>query len=154
MRTFLRRLRGVTVTALLWAFVWAFIGALLIAFEVIRHGGNPTGPIGLAFLAATTSFGILGAFSGSVFAVVLALLERRRTLEDLSMRRVAAWGAIGGMALPILGVVTFLSRFSAIPLEDLVPVVVLGAVMAVLGAACSTATVALARRPVPTLDPV
>jgi hypothetical protein len=41
--------------------------------------------------------------SGAVFAVTLSVAERRKgSLDALSLRRVAGWGAIGGMALPML----------------------------------------------------
>ena len=37
-----------------------------------------------------------GFIVGAAFAAILSMTERHRKLEDLSLRRIALWGAIGG----------------------------------------------------------
>lgn len=87
MRGFLRRLRGIIGTGLVWAvgFVAAFSGILALK-------GFPSEYI-LGLIPAGAS---LGFACGSVFAGVLIVTERRRKVEELSLWRVALWGAIGG----------------------------------------------------------
>jgi hypothetical protein len=100
-----------------------------------------------SFVAAWTAWGVI---SGALFAVVLALTERRRTVETLSAARTALSGAIGAVSLPLLltgidlvrtppGLLGYSWRF---PLLILVG-------SAAAGAACATATLRLARRTAP-----
>lgn len=97
---FARKLRGIAGMAALWS-----IGFVLFWFvlgTVIRLVDPPSidsgeGPLGLAPL-----FAALGAIAGTVFGVVLSFGERKRTLADLKLSRVALWGAIGGAAMPLL----------------------------------------------------
>jgi hypothetical protein len=145
MRTILRRLRGLLGTALLWAMAWGMAGVVLGFIVALADVGNfiLVAPDAMSFVGFV--MGVYGAVGGLVFASVMMLLERRRRLEDLSLRRVAAWGAIGGMGLPA-------AVIAAAPIP-----IALGtfgglAVTGALGAACSAGTLALARRPVSTLD--
>jgi len=55
------------------------------------------------------SAGVMGALTGAVgfvsglgFSLILSLRERRKSLRDLSLPRVALWGALGAAALPLL----------------------------------------------------
>jgi hypothetical protein len=41
----------------------------------------------------------VGFIAGSAFGVLLSVLERHKKLEDLSFRRIALWGGIGGLVL-------------------------------------------------------
>jgi hypothetical protein len=85
MKKFLRRLRGIIGTGLTWALGWAGIfgvaGAIFGAYSVPR----------LALVG-----GFTGLIAGGAFAVILSITERRTTLEDLSLWRVALWGGLGG----------------------------------------------------------
>ena len=136
MKIFLRRLRGVIKTGLTWAVGWA--GSTTV-FSVIL--GTPLSRmVGVAFNGA-----IFGFIAGGTFAVILSIAERRHSLADLSLRRVALWGGIGGIAL-ILG---FAPGFlgSGISLQQMVtsyfiPLVLNG----LLGAGFAAGSVALARR--------
>ena len=47
--------------------------------------------IGIPFFAG------FGFIMGGAFAGILSLTERHRRLQDLSLRRVALWGALGGL---------------------------------------------------------
>lgn len=142
----LRRARGVLVTGVLWAIVWAVFGCVLMGVLRVILGLRPVEPSFTDLLAGALSFfGVSGAVSGAVFAISLAIAERRRRIEDLSMKRVALWGAIGGVTIPAVGtamdILTGLARSALQP--DLI---VIFGIAALLGSFCSTATLALARR--------
>jgi hypothetical protein len=119
MRSLLMRLRGVVGMAVAWAAAWAV--PVLIA-------GAP-----LWILA--------GAISGAGFAVVFSLAERQRRLEDLSLKRMAAWGALG--AVVSAAVATPLLLFATRGALAVVPFL---AAVTVLGAGSAVGTVALAKR--------
>lgn len=143
-----RRLRGIAASSLLWTIVWGFAGAVVYAIAGISwttRAGDPLtlravlqyAPIGALF------FGTYGMLSGAAFAVILALVERRRSLDDLSVRRVAAWGALGGIAILLLNVALILVVERGQVPNDFVPTL-LG--MSLLGAACAAGSLLLARR--------
>lgn len=92
MKGFLRRLRGVVKTGLLWALgsVAFFSGLLALAgrFDVI--------------LVSIPWFAGFGFLVGGAFAGLLILTERHQTLEGLSLRRVALWGGIGGFLATVV----------------------------------------------------
>src|SRR5262245_19822214 len=109
----LRRLRGVLGTALVWAIVWCLAGSAIIAPAVWWYGKtHDEGPasFGEILLAVMMNLSAWGAVSGAVFALLLAIAERRRTVNELSMGRVVGWGPIGGAALPLIAIATTLLR--------------------------------------------
>lgn len=86
---------------------------------------------------------LLGAFSGGTFALLLAAAEKQRSVAQLSQRRLAAWGAIGGVLVPIiasLGVLalTDLHLASNAPAVFLMP--------AILGSSSALGTLWMAQR--------
>jgi hypothetical protein len=84
---------------------------------------------------------IWGFAAGGAFAVVLSIAERRHTLADLSLRRVALWGGIGGGSL-VLATVLILS-LAGIPMTG--ELFAIGLTV-LLGVGFGTGTVALAKR--------
>jgi hypothetical protein len=152
MRTFLRRMRGVVVSSVIWAVIWGLAGTSIVLSHVLRYDPRQSTELWQVFARATLSFAFLGGFSGAVFAVVLAAFERRRTLDELAMGRVALWGALGGMALPLVAVAATVSQIWS--LDILGPMLLLCTMMGGLGAGCATVTLALARRPASAVDPV
>ncbi len=141
-----RRLRGILIAAIIWAIVWLPLGLALLGLRRRSPGDCVYCPADfvIRFLGIWT---LWGALSGAIFAVVLAVAERRRTLAELSFARVAVWGAIGSLALP--GALTIADLMqSAFPSEWRFVLTALG-IAAALGAGCAAATLALARR-VPT----
>ena len=126
MKGFLRRLRGIIGTALTWAvgFV-AFFGLTRIL----------AGDWSVLSASGVTSLAIVGFLMGSVFSGILILIEGRRSLLDLSLKRVALWGAVG--SLMVLGVFTLLSGTIAWDIW-------VGAILATAG--LSSGSVALAQR--------
>jgi hypothetical protein len=130
MKRFLRRIRGVAGTALTWALGWAPLGALFVALTVDRT------PLARYVVFGAINGAIQGFLVGGSFAVVLSVVERHRQLEDLSLGRVAAWGALGGLLLGIPFSLLFgVPLFSADAMLTYV-----------LGATSAAGTVAIARK--------
>jgi len=91
----LRRLRGALGMGAFWAVGGAILGGV---FEVFV---DPTGRIVDLWIPALA----LPAFlSGVVFSGVLAIAGRKRHFRELSLRRFAAWGAVGGAIVGVAGV--------------------------------------------------
>lgn len=136
MKGFLRRLRGIIGTGFTWAVGW---GAAFTGLRALF--GFPYDNL----LEAALNGSILGLAAGGSFAVILSIAERRRTLDQLSLRRVAAWGGVGGMALLLL--LTPVVFASGLPLVELLTLyLTLLALNASLGAGFATGSVALAQR--------
>ena len=100
MRAFLRKCRGILGVAITWGAMWGAVFAL-IAFVVgiIDPDSIDPGetPLRIAGLGA-----VFGAVSGVVFGVLLAVAEGRKTLRDLSLARVALWGAVATAVFPLV----------------------------------------------------
>ena len=88
-----------------------------------------------------------GAIAGGLFGLLFARAERSRTLETVSMRRVALWGFIG-VAIPTALVAFTASALYQMPLT-VVPAGIL--VSGLMGSMMSMATIKVARR-APALD--
>lgn len=132
MKGFLRRLRGIIGTGLTWAFGWA---GVTVALNLI--GGVP-----LQFFGDMAISGLIRGFiAGGAFAVILSVAERRHTLEDLSLRRVAVWGGIGGGFLFLAVMPVLLSM--GFPVRGVLGPLV---VNTLVGAGFASGSVALARR--------
>jgi hypothetical protein len=98
--------RGAVATAITWVSGWSLVGIPWAMSEYIWHWRGGFHQPFKAFLHAdVTSFALLGALSGAVFSVVLALAERRERIETLRWRRIAGWGVVGAVvpALVLLG---------------------------------------------------
>jgi len=136
MKGFLRRLRGIIGTGITWAVGWA--GGYSVVSVVI---GAPLSGLGAVALAGA----IFGFIAGGSFAVILSITERRRAFDQLSLWRVAVWGGLGGMALPLF----FAPRLigAGFPLHLLLTTYLIPlAVSGLMGAGFATGSVALARR--------
>ena len=93
MKKWLRRLRGALGMGLIWAAGWG-VAAVLIGMIV-----DPDGSMDEMWVAIGAYPGFLG---GVVFSAVLAIAARRRGLDELSLSRVAAWGAAAGLLVGVL----------------------------------------------------
>ena len=106
MPLFLRRLRGVVIATLLWAFFWGILGLLLglVLARTPIHVGEPLGRQDLPVLLAIVGV-ILGAGAGLLFAILVLVGERGRTIENLRGSRLALSGALAGaaVAIPVWG---------------------------------------------------
>ena len=94
----LRRLRGAAGIAVTWGSLWAAIGVVLtLAIGVLRPEEIDPGE-GPGKVAAV--LGLVGFLSGLGFAAILYMGEKRRTIRELSLGRVALWGAVSAAAIP------------------------------------------------------
>ena len=132
MRKWLKRIRGALGMGLTWAVAWA--GVFGIASMIGGAGG------GLENLVNNlATFGALGFGGGTVFSVALGIAARRRRFDEMSLPRFAGWGAVGGglLIMPFV-----LIGWAPLTIET---AAVIG-VFALLGAGCSSGSLALARR--------
>jgi len=83
-------------------------------------------------------FGGLGFIAGVTFSGLLVLTEGRRRFDQMSLRRFAAWGAIGGLLLSALFVRGASYGWSQ--------VLAISATFALACAVCASGSLALARR--------
>ena len=100
MKRWLRRIRGAFGTALTWAIAWSGVGATLGLVWPNSSGRGVAASVVDGFIG----WAILGFVSGATFSVVLGIAEGRRRLDEMSLPRFAAWGALGGL---LLGTVLF-----------------------------------------------
>jgi hypothetical protein len=139
-----RRVRGLLVVSMAWSVAWGVLGSAWAAAQLWwtgRHDGSIQ-MSGIVDVLPTLVFlwSFFGGFSGAVFAALLMWLERRRSIDNLLGRRVAAWGALGGATLPLV-VVALGGIDGRIP-SDWVPA---SLVAGALGALSAAVTVRLAR---------
>src|SRR3954465_11792541 len=84
----MQRIRGAIGMGLTWGFAWAIVGAA----PRWLFGFNADVPFPIVF-------GALGFVAGIIFSAVLTLAEGRRSLDQMSFPRFAAWGGLGGVFL-------------------------------------------------------
>ena len=146
----LRTIRGIIGTALAWTLPWTVLGgAMLVAYFVVRRGDIPYESLRMAarvnwilFRVGAETLGYIGALSGGLFAAVLAVGDRRSTFAELSVARLAAYGAIGGAGMSAI-VVTSMAALLQRPVTDLAPLV---GISAALGAGSAAIMLRIARR--------
>ncbi len=125
MKKWLRRIRGAIGIGLTWAVAWFGAGiALLLVVGV-----------GAADVPFPIFFGLLGFLAGVTFSGVLGIVEARRRFDQMSLRRFAAWGGVGGLLLSVV-------LAGALGGDALL---VLGPIFALSGAGCAAGSLALAR---------
>ncbi len=93
MKKWLRRILGAVGMGLTWAAGWGLVG-VLIGMIV-----DPDGSMDEMWVAVGAYPGFLG---GVVFSAVLRIAEGRRRLDELSLPRFGAWGAVTGLLLGVL----------------------------------------------------
>jgi peptidoglycan/LPS O-acetylase OafA/YrhL len=134
MKKWRRRIRGALGMGLTWAVVWG--GAAVVMGLLV----DPDGSMDEMWVAIGAYPGFLG---GVVFSAVLAIAARRRRLEELSLARVAAWGAGAGL---LVGSIPFVlgDPQTDVPVW-LLSTAVIGSIT-LLSAASAAGSLALARR--------
>lgn len=135
MKHWLKRIRGAFLMGLTWALLWAPIG-LLIGMIV-----DPTGAMDEPWIAVGAYPGFLG---GVLFSILFGVAARRRTLNDLSIKRIGALGAAAGF---VIGSLPFVLGDQSPNVERvwLLPVVVISSIT-LLCSASAAGSLALARR--------
>jgi len=96
-------------------------------------GFNPDAPFPIIF-------GVLGFLAGITFSGLLALTAGRRSFEQMSIPRFAAWGATGGLLLSAV-----FAKMASLGWRD---VLAIAPTFAVACAVCASGSLALARRAV------
>lgn len=134
MGRWLRRFKGAIVLGGVWAFGWALLS---IPMELWIDPNGRIADIWPMVLA------IPGFLAGTMFAFVLAVSERQRRFDELSIARFAVWGAVAGGVLGALMVALLSGGFSAFlsPRGLFVE-----GIVAVLGTVSAAGTFAIARK--------
>ncbi len=122
----LRRIRGAIGMGFTWGAAWAVPGIVL---ALVYPRADAPFPL---------IFGVLGFIAGVAFSAVLALTEGRRSLDQMSLSRFAAWGVTGGLLLS-----AFWIRAASLGLGD---ALALAPTFALASAVCASGSLALARR--------
>ena len=145
MKRWLRRLRGALGIGAIWGLVGTALGTIGGLVGSVLFGVPFLG----AFVAFGLSSGLVGFLVGSGFAGLLTMIEGRRTLDALSARRVAGWGAIAGGAMAMTWAVISLGPLvgtAAQPLSRFIlNVVGTGVLYGGVSAGLAAGTLALAR---------
>jgi hypothetical protein len=93
----LRKLRGILGTGISWAIGWSILGtAVHWSLAVLGLVGNPN------MMVEPFMYGLMGFYGGCVFGGVLSLMEGRRSLADLHLGKIAVWGALAGLLVPVV----------------------------------------------------
>ena len=136
MKTWLRRIRATLLMGLTWALLWLPVG-LLIGMVM-----DPDGRMDEPWIAVGTFPGFL---SGVIFSVVLGIAAGRRKLDELSLAKVAGWGAVAGLLIGSLPFVLGDRDGRVIERPWLLPLVVVSSIT-LLSSASAAASLALAKR--------
>ena len=124
-----RRIRGAIGMGFTWAAAWFAAG--LVPRWVF--GFNADVPFPLVF-------GVLGFVAGVTFSGLLVLTEGRRSFDQMSIPRVAGWGAMGGLLLSAL--------FATAASFGWGDVLAIAPTFALASAVCASGSLAVARRAV------
>src|SRR5579872_2657786 len=92
----LRSLRGLAGIGVLWGTAWGTALALLdfiLWLTLVRHWPVHQ-PLGHSMLVESLFGFAIGFIGGASFAVLLGIAERKRSVDGLSVRRTALWGAL------------------------------------------------------------
>ena len=94
MKKWMSGIRGAVLVVLLWVVGWGLgFGGLIEAF---------LDPDGKVLDVWPTVLAVPGFIGGVVFAALLAIAERRRSFDQVSLARFTAWGAVTGLVLGVL----------------------------------------------------
>lgn len=101
MQKWFKRLRGVVGMGLAWAVSWAAFGLLIgVASKVLTF--LPWHYFFDVWDAPLPALGLPGFFGGALFAVVLGVAAGRAQFNELTVPKVAAWGALGGLLVSLI----------------------------------------------------
>ena len=143
----MRRLKAMLMTALLWAISWAVVGTLALGV-ILLVGPNPGVRLGVLaglMLRSALYWMVWGGIAGFSFAGILAVAERRHTLEQLATVRLALWGFLGGALLPIGTAALWNIAYGVRMFGTVMPYWVVG-VAGALGAVLASMQLSLARK--------
>ena len=97
MKKWLRRIRGAVGMGLIWAVGCTLVGMLgVVVFYTLFPNAPDVVDVWIPVFAYP------GFFGGVIFSAVLWLAEDDRSLDELSLPRIAALGAMAGLLLGVL----------------------------------------------------
>jgi hypothetical protein len=134
--------------AALWTVAWGFVGIVVGVLKwyrgtLIDVGKIPTVVAISLILKIAAALALYGAINGFLFASVLALAERKRSLASLSIGRFALWGVLASLVVPVLAIISLVIVFGVDSLRvDPAPL----GYIAAFGSACATVILWIARR--------
>lgn len=150
MKTWLRKLRGVVSIGALWGLASSVLGFVMGAIESILWPETMSVAVVEFMIILAIQYGIIGFVVGSGFAGVLTVVDGRKTIEELTPKRAALWGALTGVGLLAAVELLRLGLGGSIEVRQFVVCAcVYPAVIAGFGAG----TVSLARRAPAELEP-
>lgn len=144
----LRRLRGALGTGITWAFGWGVAG-IGIGVTSLLTPFLPWDAFFEVFDAPLPALAMPGFFGGVLYAIVVGIAGRQQRFEDLTVGRVARWGALGGALLSCVPSVLVALGFATVNPDKALPLpfpLVFGPPFALLGAASAAVTFLIARR--------
>ena len=100
MGVLVRIARRVAAHGLVWAFAWAAYGVILVT--IIGQVDPDSIDEGEGQLPVAWILGRAGAAAGAFFGLLLALLERDRSVAGIPLLRFLSWSVLAGAALPLL----------------------------------------------------
>ena len=101
MGKWLRRMRGAIGMGVTWALAWAVAGVMFAVVSLVLPRSVWEAFV-TVFDAPAPALGVPGFVGGVLFSLVLGVAARRHRIEDLSVARVAGWGALGGLLLSLV----------------------------------------------------
>jgi hypothetical protein len=140
-----RSLRGLAGIGIFWGIAWGTALALvdfILWMSLVRHWPvHP--PLGHSLYVEWLFGFAIGFVGGAMFSVLLAIAERKRSVDALSVPRAALWGAIAA-ALFAFPSIFLRSAFqpASMPIRS---VLFSAAVIGALGAGSAAATLAAAK---------
>ena len=141
---FTRQFRALFRMAGLWAVPWSLTGIGVACYQWITTGVASAGSLGGLVLVHALTFGAIGLICGLDIGLLFSHGERGRRIEELSSRRVAWWGALGGATPPIVSGIV--AAFAGAPVTVSATLIGMGLVSAAAGAAALVSAVEAARR--------
>lgn len=129
MTTWRRRIRNAIGMGLIWGGAWLGAGLVLLL------------TVGGADVPFPLLWGLLGFLAGVAFSGVLGMVEGGHRVDQLSLLRVAGWGAVAGLLLAVLFVLAVV-----VGGDETLDLLVVGPVLALAGALTAAGSLAIARR--------
>lgn len=123
---------------LIWGLAWFGAGMVILIGFLLTTGSNQ------ADVPFPLGFGAIGFFGGVIFSLLLEFLGSSPRFEQISLQRIAAWGAAAGLILSV-GFVSLVAAVSEGP-EFLENLIFLAPIFAAAGAACAGVSLAIARK--------
>jgi len=133
------RIRAAIGIGVTWAAAWGAAGSIVALGFLLTTGSRPDAP----FPILASVFGFVG---GLLFSGVLCVVERGHSVDQMSLPRFAAWGAVVGLVMSAVFVLAVGLPGDPAFLWNLAG---LGPVCAVAGAGSAAGSLALARKAQP-----